>query len=220
MHDDTPSAVPCELLSEEQRDALQEIANIGMGAAGAKLAVLLDRFVALSIPRVALVERDRIRTQVELMLGTNRRFTAFRQSFRSDIAGEAMTFFDDDGTEELCEAIYGQAQPRADAPPQADAPSEWLFEVANLLTGACLSGLLEQLGRQPTFSVPRAIGTSLYAEDIVDLPKLDLDRALLLDINMCIEHSGFKVHLLVLMADGSVERLGTALDNFLATLLG
>lgn len=216
MHNDTLSAVPCELLSEDQRDALQEIANIGMGAAGAKLAVLLDRFVALSIPRVALVERDQIRTQVELMLGTNRRFTAFRQSFRSDIAGEAMTFFDDDGTEELCEAIYGQAQPHA----QADAPSEWLFEVVNLLTGACLSSLLEQLGRQPTFSVPRAIGTSLYAEDIVDLPKLDLDRALLLDINMRIEHSGFKVHLLVLMADGSVERLGAALDDFLATLLG
>jgi chemotaxis protein CheC len=216
MHDDAPSAVPCELLSEDQRDALQEIANIGMGAAGAKLAVLLDRFVALSIPRVALVERDQIRTQVELMLGANRRFTAFRQSFHSDIAGEAMTFFDDDGTEELCEAIYGQAQPHA----QAGAPSEWLFEVANLLTGACLSSLLEQLGRLPTFSVPRAIGTSLYAEDIVDLPKLDLDRALLLDINMRIEHSGFKVHLLVLMADGSVERLGAALDDFLATLLG
>jgi chemotaxis protein CheC len=216
MHDDAPSAVPRELLSEEQRDALQEIANIGMGAAGAKLAVLLDRFVALSIPRVALVERDQIRTQVELMLGANRRFTAFRQSFRSDIAGEAMTFFDDDGTEELCEAIYGQAQPHS----PAGAPSEWLFEVANLLTGACLSSLLEQLGRLPTFSVPRAIGTSLYAEDIVDLPKLDLDRALLLDINMRIEHSGFKVHLLVLMADGSVERLGAALDDFLATLLG
>jgi chemotaxis protein CheC len=216
MHEDTPSAVPCELLSEDQRDALQEIANIGMGAAGAKLAVLLDRFVALSIPRVALVERDQIRTQVELMLGANRRFTAFRQSFRSDIAGEAMTFFDDDGTEELCEAIYGQAQPHS----RAGAPSEWLFEVANLLTGACLSSLLEQLGRLPTFSVPRAIGMSLYAEDIVDLPKLDLDRALLLDINMHIEHSGFKVHLLVLMADGSVERLGAALDDFLATLLG
>jgi chemotaxis protein CheC len=195
---------------------LQEIANIGMGAAGAKLAVLLDRFVALSIPRVALVEREQIRTQVELMLGANRHFTAFRQSFRSDIAGEAMTFFDDDGTEELCEAIYGQAQPHS----QAGAPSEWLFEVANLLTGACLSSLLEQLGRLPTFSVPRAIGTSLYAEDIVDLPKLDLDRALLLDINMRIEHSGFKVHLLVLMADGSIERLGAALNDFLATLLG
>ncbi|MGV7245346.1 chemotaxis protein CheC [Caballeronia sp. M23-90] len=218
MHDDAPSAVPRELLSEDQRDALQEIANIGMGAAGAKLAVLLDRFVALSIPRVVLVERDQIRTQVELMLGANRRFTAFRQSFRSDIAGEAMTFFDDDGTEELCEAIYGQSHAQANA--NAGAPSEWLFEVANLLTGACLSGLLEQLGRLPTFSVPRAIGMSLYAEDIVDLPKLDLDRALLLDINMRIEHSGFKVHLLVLMADGSIERLGAALDDFLATLLG
>lgn len=218
MHDKAPSPAPCELLSEDQRDALQEIANIGMGAAGAKLAVLLDRFVALSIPRVALVERSQIRTQVELMLGTNRRFTAFRQSFRSDIAGEALTFFDDDGTEELRQAIYGEGQQQAQS--QADVPSEWLFEVANLLTGACLSGLLGQLGRLPKFSVPRAIGTSLYAENIVDLPKLDLDRALLLDINMRIEHSGFKVHLLVLMADDSIERLGAALDDFLNALSG
>jgi len=218
MHDHSQSPVPSELLSDDQRDALQEIANIGMGAAAAKLAVLLDRFVALSIPRVALVERNQIRTQVELMLGANRRFTAFRQSFRSDIAGEALTFFDHDGTEELRQAIYGEGQQHAQ--PQADVPSEWLFEVANLLTGACLSGLLGQLGRLPNFSVPRAIGTSLYAEDIVDLPKLDLDRALLLDINMRIEHSGFKVHLLVLMADDSIERLGVALDDFLDALSG
>lgn len=36
-------------LTEEHRDALQEISNIGMGRAGAALAKLLGAFVTLSV---------------------------------------------------------------------------------------------------------------------------------------------------------------------------
>lgn len=208
--------MPNDLLADYHRDALQEIANIGMGSAGAKLAILLDRFVEMSIPRVCLVERDQIKMQIELVLGSSRQFTAFRQSFRSDIAGEAMTFFDVDGVAELGQALYGWTG--AAGSEAAEVPDEWLFEIANLLAGACLSGILEQFGRMPSFSVPRALGTRLYADDVVDLPRLDLGRALLLDINMRIENSGFRVYLLILIAESSVERLRTALDEFLATL--
>ena len=43
------------MLSQDQKDALQEIANIGMGQAGASIARVLDEFVQLSIPRILVV---------------------------------------------------------------------------------------------------------------------------------------------------------------------
>jgi chemotaxis protein CheY-P-specific phosphatase CheC len=41
-------------LSEEQRDALQELCNVAMGQAGDSLARLLNHFVELSIPNIQL----------------------------------------------------------------------------------------------------------------------------------------------------------------------
>ena len=43
------------LLTEEQRDCLQEITNVAMGQAGDRLARLLDVFVVLSIPHVSVL---------------------------------------------------------------------------------------------------------------------------------------------------------------------
>lgn len=43
------------VLTAEQRDALQEIANLAMGRAAARLALLLGAFIELSVPRVRVV---------------------------------------------------------------------------------------------------------------------------------------------------------------------
>lgn len=207
------------LLTEEQRDALQEIANVGMGTAGAKLAVLLDRFVKLSIPRIYLVDCDQLKGEIEGLLGGHADITAFRQSFRCDIAGEVMVFFGRDETSELSQALHGPAVSTVSTGEHASpAPDELLFEIANLLTGACISGLLEPLGRMPTFSAPRAIGAGRFVNDVVDPGKLTLNRALLLDINIRIEDSGFNAHLVALMAEAAIDRLCAALAEFLISL--
>jgi len=48
------------LLSDEKRDALQELVNIGMGAAGAALAKALGTFVELAVPAVDFTSRGRV----------------------------------------------------------------------------------------------------------------------------------------------------------------
>jgi chemotaxis protein CheC len=208
--------MPNDALTEDQRDALQEIANIGMGSAGAKLASLLGRFVELSIPRISAVDCEQLKERLQEMLGSDQTVSAFRQSFRCDIVGEAMVFFDDEGANELWDAIYGNGADSAQKDPGAH--DELLFEVANLLTGACLTGLFEQIGRAPIFSVPRAIGAHLSPHEIIESEGITLNRALLLDINVRVEQSRFTAHLLALMAEDSIERLRNALDEFLASL--
>src|SRR5690606_40526646 len=44
------------LLTEDQRDCLEEITNVAMGQAGDRLARLLDVFVILSIPHVSVLK--------------------------------------------------------------------------------------------------------------------------------------------------------------------
>lgn len=204
-----------DMLSSDQRDALQEIANIGMGAAASRLALLLDCFVTLSIPRISLVDCDELEREIRELTGECAEVSAFRQSFRADIAGEVMVVFDHPGDHSLREAIYGAD----DASHHGGVTSrELLFEIANLLTGACISGLLEQLQRVPTFSVPRVIDASDFVVDVVKPGDAQLTRALLLDINVAVQDSGFTAHLVVLLDEHAVEQLRDAIDQFLAAL--
>ena len=79
-------------LTGDQRDALQEIANIGMGQAGSSIAKIWGEFVRLSIPRVANVERQDIPTVLQQLVG-EKNILAVRQAFHGQIRGEVIIVF-------------------------------------------------------------------------------------------------------------------------------
>jgi chemotaxis protein CheC len=206
------------ILSEDRRDALQEIANIGMGQAGARLAALLGRFIHLSVPRIRMIDTVSLPSAVRDMLDFSEPVTALRQSFRCDLAGEAISLFD---SRSAAYMKFVFRSDEADAQAQADedmSDAEMLSDVANLIAGACLTGLFEQLDQLPTFSPPRLIGAQIDLEEILHPSKLPWDRALLLEVNLQTEDGVFGSHLLTLMTAKAVETLVTALDGFLAKL--
>ncbi|MGG1944872.1 chemotaxis protein CheC [Trinickia sp. NRRL B-1857] len=205
------------ILSEDQRDALQEIANIGMGQAGARLAALLGRFVHLSVPRIRMVDTDTLPTAVRDMLDFTEPVTALRQSFRCDIAGEAISLFDSRSAEHM-KVVFRSDEMHVEQSDEDMSDAEVLSDVANLIAGACLTGLFEQLGQLPTFTPPRVIGVQLDLEDVLHPSKLPWDRALLLEVNLQTEDGVFGSHLLTLMTAKAVQSLVTALEGFLANL--
>ncbi|WP_116139473.1 chemotaxis protein CheC [Trinickia diaoshuihuensis] len=205
------------ILTEDQRDALQEIANIGMGQAGARLAALLGRFVHLSVPRIRMVDTDTLPTAVRDMLDFTEPVTALRQSFRCDIAGEAISLFDSRSAEHM-KAVFGSDDMLGEQGEEEMSDAEALSDVANLIAGACLTGLFEQLGQLPTFTPPRVIGVQLDLEEVLHPSKLPWDRALLLEVNLQTEDGVFGSHLLTLMTAKAVQSLVTALEGFLANL--
>lgn len=205
------------ILTEDQRDALQEIANIGMGQAGARLAALLGRFVHLSVPRIRMVDTESLPSAVRDMLDFTEPVTALRQSFRCDIAGEAISLFDSRSADHM-KFVFRSDDMNAEERFEDMSDAEVLSDVANLIAGACLTGLFEQLEQLPTFTPPRLIGVQLDLEEVLHPSKLPWDRALLLEVNLQTEDGVFGSHLLTLMTAKAVQSLVAAIDGFLANL--
>ncbi|MGN6648660.1 chemotaxis protein CheC [Trinickia sp.] len=205
------------ILTEDQRDALQEIANIGMGQAGARLAALLGRFVHLSVPRIRMVDTESLPSAVRDMLDFTEPVTALRQSFRCEIAGEAISLFDSRSADHM-KFVFRSDDMNTEERFEDMSDAEVLSDVANLIAGACLTGLFEQLGQLPTFTPPRLIGVQLDLEEVLHPSKLPWDRALLLEVNLQTEDGVFGSHLLTLMTAKAVQSLVAALDGFLANL--
>ena len=208
--------MPDSVFTAEQRDALQEIANLAMGRAAARLALLLGRFIELSVPRVRVVKAADAGDALREMTGIHDNVTAVRQGFRSDIKGEAIVLCRSAGVARLMtivdrtfgDGVYGGMA----------TPDELMFDVANVLMGACVASILDELGRKPVFFPPGLLGSNVSFDDVFQPPELAWSVALLLEVNFGLEDHAFRAHFVMLMAEDSIRLMGDALDALLSAL--
>ena len=203
------------VLTEDQRDALQEVANLAMGQAATRLALLLDAFIELSVPRVRVVAVREAASALREMTGINEPVSAVRQGFRSDIKGEALVICRSGSIEQLCSLV---SDPYAKSAYEATTQEELVFDVANILTGACVSCILDQLGRTPVFSQPGLLGAAMSLDDVFQPNVLAWEVALLVEVNFALEDQSFRAHLVMLMAEDSIRHLSSALDALLSSI--
>ncbi|MCP3715591.1 MULTISPECIES: chemotaxis protein CheC [Paraburkholderia] len=207
--------MPDRVFTELQRDALQEIANLGMGQAATRLSGLLNAFIELSVPRVRVVAVSEAAEALREMTGIDGPVAAVRQGFRSEIKGEALVICRSGEIAELGSLVGG---PYATIGDDALTEEELMFDVANALTGACVSSMLDQLGRMPVFSQPGLLGEAIMLDEVFQPGLLAWDVALLVEVNFALEDQRFRAHLVMLMAEESIHVVSRAIDALLHSL--
>ncbi|CAG9265857.1 chemotaxis protein CheC [Paraburkholderia unamae] len=211
--------MPDRVFTELQRDALQEIANLGMGQAATRLSGLLNAFIELSVPRVRVVAVSEAAAALREMTGIDGPVAAVRQGFRSEIKGEALVICRSGEIAELGSLVGGRGG--VIYAPDADdtlTEEELMFDVANALTGACVSSMLDQLGRMPVFSQPGLLGEAIMLDEVFQPGLLAWDVALLVEVNFALEDQRFRAHLVMLMAEESIHVVSRAIDALLHSL--
>lgn len=209
-------------VTEEHLDCLQEIVNVAMGQAGESLACLLDVFVCLSVPRIRFVASDEITGELQQMMGGPVvRQAFFRNSGPLDIQGEALLIFGDTSFHDLAELMaYDKELTNA-------VEQELLLDVSNILNGACLTGIGEQLDFELGYSPPslmRASHNNLNHNNnhnnnkILNENQLSWAQALLIEITYRLENRSFHCELMFLMTGDSIKALFKAIDRFLDEL--
>lgn len=199
------------LLSEDQQEALQEIANIGMGQAGASIARVLDQFVVLSVPRILHLRQDELAKSLRLAVGEGD-ICAVRQAFHSNLRGEALVIFGEQRCNDVADLLgYEQQLDRS-------CELELLLDITNILVGACLGGIAEQLQENMRFSAPALMASHLPIEELLKAHEVSWKNALLVEVNFSLEERDFACHLLMLMTEAEIHSLAASLDNFLANL--
>jgi chemotaxis protein CheC len=192
----------------QQRDALSELVNIGMGQAGDSLARLFDTFIQLSIPRITLVQPRDVTDVIAALVDASGPIVAVRQAFSSRIRGEAIALYAAGG----CDAL-------ADLVTYPDVTSEeLLLEISNILVGACVGGLAAQFSLDLSFSPPSILGEHGTLDKLLDIDGLPWQNALLAEVNFRVEDRAFHCHLLTFWPDESIAVLFRAVDSFLAAV--
>jgi chemotaxis protein CheC len=201
-------------LSEDQRDCLQEIVNVAMGQAGDSLARLLEVFVTLSVPKIKILGPAEVRSALRCFVEAEF-VSAIRQSFhdskgKDGLRGEAIVVFGDSSFKELAELLHYE-----DEQLSQEAEQELLLDISNVLNGACLTGVADQLEEELIYSPPSILGIKVPIEALFEKDKVQWETALSVEINYSLEKRSFNCDLLLLMPDSAIVYLAKKLDAFL-----
>lgn len=140
--DAAPTAAPVPIASDDSFDFYdwcQEISNIAMGRAADLLSKVIDDTVLLSIPKVNKLES----TDLDMMLRATTKGSgvfAINQGFIGrGVAGETMIIFEQQDIEKVA-LLMGHKSEVNDR-----ITYEVLMDIANILVGAFLKGIADQL---------------------------------------------------------------------------
>lgn len=195
-------------LSEDHRDCLQEISNVAMGQAGDHLARLLDAFVILSIPHVAILSPTEIAMAVQTVDGHN--VSGVCQGFiGGGIAGEAMLLFNDTSFKDLA-SLMGYDEEITEA-----AEREVLIDSTNILVGAILRGIAEQMDIEFSFGPPAILGQHQELDKLLTSNALRWNQALVVEVSYQIENYDVQCDLLVVITEQSLLHLLKKLNYLL-----
>jgi chemotaxis protein CheC len=144
----------CKLseLSEEESDALGEIANIGVSRAAASLRQMVGEQVLLSVPTLEIV--DRLKAAQLVQGGNSRKLVAVQQSFEGPFEGRALLIFPEAQSLELVRSIVGEEHSLDDV---IDLEEEALAETGNIILNACLATIANVLRRTMRMSLPSVV---------------------------------------------------------------
>lgn len=196
-------------LSPDLRDCYQEVANVAMGRAGDLLARLLDVFVELPIPNVNFIEVSELRMALK-DVEANETTSGICQGFISaGISGEALLIINDSSFKDVASLMNYQYDE------DEGTELELLMDLANVLIGACLKGVSEQLDIDFSQGHPVVLGQHRKISELISNNASKWKKTLAIEISYSIENYPIKCDLLLLFTESSM----IALNNKLTYLL-
>jgi chemotaxis protein CheC len=146
---------PLRELTELEKDALQEIMNIGFGRAAADLAEIINLHVILSVPHIAVLQSDEVIGYVQNQIPDTTDMSMITQFFSGKFSGGSFLVFPHGEGRKLLRIFDGEMTLLGESYDIDVLEKETLVEVGNIIIGACVGKIAEMLGDVVTYAPPR-----------------------------------------------------------------
>lgn len=211
---DTNRELPQLMLTELERDALAELANIGVSRAASSLRKMIGQQVLLSVPSVEVMDSKAAAGLVGAREGDD--LVAVQQAFSGSFSGRALLIFPQAKSLQLIRAIVGPDIPSVDA---KDIEEEALAETGNIILNGCLATMANILNQSLTISLPQVMrGTGPKLFDVKEAAP-DGGLVLFLYINFSILDLDIRGYIAMLMDLPSLAKLKVLIDEFIKSVM-
>lgn len=160
---------PLRELTELEKDALQEIMNIGFGRAAADLAEIINLHVILSVPHIAVLQSDEVIRYVHDEIPDTTDMSMITQFFSGKFSGGSFLVFPHGEGRKLLRIFDGEMALIGENYDIDVLEKETLVEVGNIIIGACVGKIAEMLGDVVTYAPPRFFSQEQIYETLEDV---------------------------------------------------
>ncbi|AIS58411.1 MULTISPECIES: chemotaxis protein CheC [Vibrio] len=190
-------------LSADHEDSLKELLNISMGQAACKLATLLNHPVTLTIPSIDIASPG----QLMEMFGDVKANYYTRQPFFGQMSGEVITQLTKQGGHTIASDLLALDD---DQVIDSQTLHDSLLEVSNILSGASLRGLCEQIELDTRTQPP-----VMYSPARQPIPSNKWQQAIILHVSFLIESASFETKTIICFAEDGFNVIVNRLDEWL-----
>lgn len=190
-------------LSADHEDSLKELLNISMGQAACKLATLLNHPVTLTIPSIDIASPG----QLMEMFGDVKTNYYTRQPFFGQMSGEVITQLTKQGGHTIASDLLALDD---DQVIDSQMLHDSLLEVSNILSGASLRGLCEQIELDTRTQPP-----VMYSPARQPIPSNKWQQAIILHVSFLIESASFETKTIICFAEDGFNVIVNRLDEWL-----
>jgi chemotaxis protein CheC len=203
-----------DLLTELERDALAELANIGVSRAAASLRKMVGQQVLLSVPSVEVVSHKTAAAVMSEREGDD--LIAVRQDFSGSFSGRALLIFPHSNSLVLVRAVVGDDVPHDDVQAMEE---EALAETGNIILNGCLATIANMLQLSLEMSLPSVLRGSGPQLLEIEGPKRGEGLVLFLYINFSIKDLDIRGYIAVLMDLPALANLKRLLAEFIERVI-
>lgn len=188
-------------LDADLRDVLQELTNIAMGQAGDLLARLLNVFVKLPVPNVNLIEAGELHMALASVDHDSTTSAVCQGFIGGGVAGEALLILSDSSFKDIARLMnyHGELTVKTEL--------ELLMDIGNILIGAVLNGLAQQIDMTFSQGHPVVLGQHAALEDIIRANSRRWKKTLAIELSYGIENYNIRCDLLLLFTEDSLKTL-------------
>lgn len=195
-------------LNEDQRDCLQEITNVAMGAAGESLAVFTDTFVHLPIPCIRCVDSVDLVDSLKQVEGYEC-LSAISQPFKfSGLNCYALIVINDESITDLARFTGRSLE-------DDEGIKNLLHDLCSTINNSCFDSLGEMLENPVERTCPTVNSLHVPLESIQMEEIAESHQLLSVEINYHIEDHPFNCDLVLLFPEDTLPELTEVLNKFL-----
>jgi chemotaxis protein CheC len=166
----------------------------------------------LSVPRIEFVRLEQLGDLAALSEWKDDAGYAIRQAFYDELEGEVIVLFGSEGQAHLSHKLG------YDGDLSSTGDQEPLLDFSNVLVGACMNGVGQQLHLDLSFSPPSVLCVNKPLATALASLTLAVSHALLINVQFVLQDGSFKSQLLILLPEASILVLKGAVERFVESL--
>jgi chemotaxis protein CheC len=195
------------ILTEDEKDVLQELMNIAYGGATAVIAQMLEAFASLSIPNIQVMQVNELLETFEKLKSTSYFFST--QAFNGEFSGESAFFINEESADNLARHLELEHK---------DDLDDAILELTNVLTSSLTTKLAQELETEVGFSLPSISKVPL--NEINDVQTFQIySKVIVIDTELNFQDQQINGKIFILTKDESIQWLKIKLNKILDELM-